>query len=132
MYHTHEQNLNKLVIYQKSIDIFKLSRRIAAYITNDKDILSMYRSSKKADKYANNLVMGALGLVPKIAETESQKNPKQKLRYAKSLRYFIDRIYKDCIKLENTKILGKDFVRLLRKELKALRKIHRSYVNSIM
>ncbi len=128
----HQNNLNQLVIYRKSMDIFKLSRHIASYISYDKDILSMHKSLKKADKYASNLVMDALGLVPKIAETENQKNPKLKLKYAKSLRYFIDQLYDDCKQLEHTIIQGKDFFKLLRKELKKLREIHKHYVNSIL
>lgn len=128
----HQNNLNQLVIYQKSMDIFKLSRHIASYISYDKDILSMHKSLKKADKYASNLVMDALGLVPKIAETENQKNPKLKLKYAKSLRYFIDQLYDDCKQLEHTIIQGKDFLKLLRKELKKLREIHKHYVKSML
>lgn len=125
-------NLNKLIIYQKSIAIFKLSRHVASYITDDKDIMSMYRSGRKSDNYADNLVMNAFRLVPKIVETETQENPRLKLKYAKSLRYFIDRLYHNCLQLENTKIQGKDFVIMLRKELKILRKIHRRYVKSLL
>ena len=129
---SQESYLNQLSIYKKSLDIFKLSRRIAAYITDDKDVVSMYRSGSVADNYADNLVMNAFRLVPKIAETEIQQTSVSKLKYAKSLRYFIDRIYEDCLNLENTKIQGIDFVRMLRKELKTLRKIHKNYVNSIL
>lgn len=129
---SHQRDLNQLVIYQKSLDIFKLSRRIASYITHDKDILSMYKSDKKADRYADSLVMDALGLVPQIAETENQKNPRLKLKYAKSLRSSIDRLYSNSIKLEKTKVQGKEFIKLLRKELKHLRKLHKLYVNSLL
>jgi len=127
-----EQHINQLVIYQKSLDVFNLSRHIASYITNDKTMLAMYNSVKKGDKYADRLVMNALGLVPKIVETESQENPSLKLKYAKSLRYFIDGLYQDCLNLENARIQGKDFVRMLRKELILLKKIHRRYVKSLL
>lgn len=127
-----ESHLNQLSIYRKSLDIFKLSRRIASYITDDKDVISMYRSGSVADNYADNLVMNAFRLVPKIAETETQPTSISKLKYAKSLRYFIDKIYDDCLNLEKTKIQGIDFVKMLRKELKLLRKIHKNYVNSIL
>ena len=126
-----EQGLNQLVIYRKSLDIFNLSRRIANYITDDKDLISMYRSGTKTDNYADNLVMNAFRLVPKVVETETQSNPGIKLKYAQSLRYFIDRLYQDCLKLESTKIQGIDFVRMLRKELIILKKIHRRYVKSL-
>ena len=126
------QNLNQLIIYQKSLDIFKMSRHVASYVTDDKDIISMYRSGDKLDNYADNLVMNAFRLVPKIVEAETQENPNLKLKYAKSLRYFIDRIYQDCKSLESTKIQGLEFVIMLRKELKSLRKIHKRYVNSLL
>jgi len=129
---SHEHNINYLSIYQKSLDIFKLSRHVASYVTDDKDMISMYRSGSKSDNYADNLVMNAFRLVPKIVETEIQENPILKLRYAKSLRYFIDCLYQDCLKLESLKIQGKDFVKLLRRELKKLRKIHRHYVNTLV
>ncbi|GGK44154.1 MULTISPECIES: hypothetical protein [Flavobacteriaceae] len=127
-----EEGLNKLVIYRKSLDVFNLSRRIANYITDDKDMISMYRSGRRADNYADNLVMNAFRLVPKVVETETQSNPGIKLKYAQSLRYFIDRLYQDCLKLESTKIQGSDFVRMLRKELIILKKIHRRYVKSLV
>jgi hypothetical protein len=132
MYNSEEQNINQLVIYQKSLYIFKLARRITSYVTNDKDILSMYMSDKRSCRYADNLLMNALGLVPKIVETECQENPSLKLKYAQSLRYFIDGLYQNCLQLESTKIQGKDFVRLLRKELRHLRKIHKHYVKSLL
>ena len=132
MFNSAEQNLDQLIIYKKSMDIFKLSRRVASYVTDDKDVISMYRSGNISDNYADNLVMNAFRLVPKIVETETQDNPRLKLKYAKSLRYFIDRLYYSCIQLEKTKIQGKDFVVMLRRELKLLRKIHRRYVKSLL
>lgn len=129
---TGNSNLNHSIIYKKSITIFKLSRSVASYITDDKDVVSMYRSGDKSDNYADNLVMNAFRLVPKVVETETQESPSVKLKYAKSLRYFIDRLYQDCLHLEHSKIQGKDFVIMLRKELKSLRKIHRLYVNSLL
>lgn len=132
MVNPEAQHLNQLVIYQKSLYIFKLARHIAAYISKDKSVMAMYLSMNKIDKYADNLVMNALRLVPKIVETECQENPYLKLKYAKSLRYFIDGLYQNCLQLESTKIQGKDFVRLMRKELRHLRKIHKHYVKSLL
>jgi len=117
MLNPYEQDIQSSMIYQKSLDIFQLSRRVASYITDDKDIISMYRSGNKEDNYADNLVMNS-----------SYK----KLKYAKKLHYFIERIYQDCLILESNKIQGKDFVRMIRREINSLRKIHKSYVNSIL
>jgi hypothetical protein len=53
------------------------------------------------------------------------------LKYAKSIRYFIDSLYQDCLNLESARIQGKDFVRMLRRELILLKRIHRRYVKSL-
>ena len=76
--------------------------------------------------------MNSLGLVPKIVEAESEENPSLKLKYAKSIRYLIDILYQDCLSLEQTKINGKDFVKILRKELILLKKMHIRYVKSLL
>jgi hypothetical protein len=132
MNNSQEQSLANLNIYQKSLDIFKMTRNIASYITDDKTLLSMYSSVRISDRYADSLVMNALGLVPKIVETETQENPNLKLKYAISLRWIIDRLYQDCLKLERARIPGKDFVRMLRKELILLKRMHRRYVKSLL
>lgn len=132
MKYSNQVNLNQLVIYQKAIDIFKLSRHVVSYVSNNKDVLTLSSSNNQIDQYANNIVMDALGLAPKIAEAESQKNPRTKLRYAKSIELFIDRIYHNSKMLENTRTQGKDFLKLLRKELIHLRELHMHYVNSIL
>lgn len=124
--------INHSPIYKKALDIFKLSRHVATYITDDKDIISMYRSGNKSDIYADNLVMNAFRLVPKIVEAETEVSPQKKLNYAKSLHYFIDKIYNDCVKLENVVSHGKDFLKMLRVELKSMRKIHSRYLNSLL
>ncbi|MGV6844621.1 MAG: hypothetical protein ACWA42_00660 [Lutibacter sp.] len=129
---TSSNSLTGNLFYQKSLAIFNLSRRIATYITDDKEFIGLYRSGNKADNYADNLVLNALRLVPKIAEVEVEPSAEKKYKYAKSLRYFIDRIYQDCLRLEQVKIPGKDFVKMLRKELLHLRKLHKNYVNSLM
>jgi len=95
-------------------------------------MLSMYSSVERSDRYADSLVMNSLGLVPEIVKTESEQNPRLKLKYAKSLHHFIDVLYQDCLRLERTRIQGKDFVRMLRKELILLRRMHRRYVKSLL
>jgi len=124
-------NLNQSMIYQKSLDIFKLSRHVATYITDDKDLISMHRSGNKTDNYADNLVMNAYRLVPKIVEAECEENPTLRIKYAKSIRIFIDRIYNDCLQLKTLKIDGTDFVELLQTELKKLHRIHHHYIKSM-
>ncbi|MFB9053054.1 hypothetical protein ACFFVB_08155 [Formosa undariae] len=132
MKNASNSNIKNLIIYQKSLDVFKLSRHIASYITYDKDIIAMHNSKNYLDKYADKLVIDALGLVPKIVETENETNQIKKVKQAKSLRFFIDRLYYNTRHLETSKTNGTDFIKLLRIELKKLRIIHKQYVRSLI
>ncbi|WP_159021359.1 hypothetical protein [Formosa sp. L2A11] len=132
MAESHKTNIKDLTIYQKSLEIFKLSRHIASYVTHDKDIIAMHTSKNHLDKYADKLVIDALELVPKIIETENETNHIQKLKHAKSLRFFIDRLYTNTKYLDTNKTNSSDFIKLLRIELKKLRIIHRLYVKSLI
>lgn len=125
-------HLNQLGIYRKSMEVFHLSRRIVDYITDDKDVLSLHKSNKDVDIYADRLVMNSLSLVPKIVETENEKNASLKLKFAKSIRCSIDKLQQDCKDLEQAKIHGKEFIGILKKELKKLQAIHCNYVNSLI
>lgn len=92
----------------------------------------MYGSGNTIDNYADNIVMNSFRLAPKVAEIEMLEIPTNKLQNAKSLQFLIDLLYQDCVKLESTRAQGKDFVRMLRKELKKLRYIYKTYVNTIV
>ncbi|QDO93914.1 hypothetical protein FNB79_07925 [Formosa sediminum] len=132
MSQSEHSNITNLTIYKKSLDVFKLCRHIAAYVTNDKDIIAMHVSKNHIDKYADKLVMDALGLIPKIVETENETNSIKKLKHAKDLRFFIDRLYYNTKYLNTKNTNSTDFIKLLRIEIKKLRIIHKQYVRSLV
>ena len=119
-------------LYRKSIEIFHLSRGIADHVTYHKDLMRMRISRRKVDRYASDLVMDSLGLVPKITEAITQTHPGRRLSVSKSLEPFIDRLYQKSVRLERLRIPGKDFVKLLRAELIQLRELHMKYINSLL
>jgi len=125
-------NLNKLGIYQKSITVFQLSRQIVSYLTNDKDVMSLHTSKEDIDIYADRLIVNSLGLIPKIVETENEKDIALKLKLAKSFKNSVHYLKNDCNQLTRLNTSGKDFLELLQKELKKLQVEHHSYVNSII
>ncbi len=125
-------HLNKLGIYQKSITVFQLSRQIVSYLTNDKDVMSLHTSKEDIDIYADRLIVNSLGLIPKIVETENEKDIALKLKLAKSFKDSVNYLKNDCSQLTQLNTSGKDFLELLQKELKKLQVEHHSYVNSII
>lgn len=124
--------LNQLHIYTKAIDIFKLSRSVVSYISHDKDVLTLANSGCKIDNCASRIIGDALGLAPKIALIEHQKNTRLKVKYAKSLEGYIDRMYQNSKRLETLLSQGNDYIKLLKKELVYFKKLHLKYANSLL
>lgn len=124
--------LNKLEIYQKSIGVFNLSRQIVAYLTNDKDVISLHTSKQEIDVYADRLILNSLGLIPKIVEIENEKSITLKLQLSKSFKESVYDLKNDCNYLIQLKTSGNDFLELLQKELENLQAEHHHYMNSIL
>ena len=126
------KHISKLRVYKKAIEIFALTRSIASYVTNDKDVLSIHKSNTEIDKYTDSIIMNSLALAPKIAEIETEKSTPIKLRLAKSFESIVMNIDRDCTSLEETKIHGKDYLKLLKVEVKKLKLLYKNYINSII
>lgn len=88
----------------------------------------MYRTNMAVDQYAGNLVMDSLALAPKIAAAETHKQYEVKMKHARSLRKLSKRLQKYCEQLESNKGEGKEFIKLLRNELRMFKKLQRSWV----
>ncbi|MFD0861457.1 hypothetical protein ACFQ1M_04510 [Sungkyunkwania multivorans] len=123
--------LNQLPVYKKAIEIFSLSRRIASYLTYDKDLLQMEFSKERVDHEAGDLVMQSLGLAPSIAAVQTQQSYLLKMQHAQSLRKLTIGIGKLCERLEASSAEGKEFLQLLRKELKKFRKLQRDWMATL-
>ncbi len=123
--------LYKLPVYTKALEIFRLSRGVAAYLSYDKNILQMQTHQGTVDFYAGDLVLDSLGLAPKIAAAETQKNYIVKMKYADSLKKLTSRLIKQCERIELTSTEGKEFVELLRIEIKKFKKLQRAWVATL-
>ncbi len=119
-------------IYLKAVDFFKLSRRFATQVTGNREVSFDYRGGERIDNYADNLVVNAYRLMPKVAEIEVEKSAENKLKSAKSLKFLIDRLYQDCINLENSRLRRKEFVKHLKNELKSFQQAYNQYLNSLV
>ncbi|MCX2678460.1 hypothetical protein OOZ15_00765 [Galbibacter sp. EGI 63066] len=117
-YRHKKRNVSKSPIYRKAIHIFKLSRQISNYLRGDKSILELNRSSFVADQFSDKLIMASLGLAPKIAIAESTADPAVKMQSVSSLEKTTAALLHYCEKLELNHEHGKEFLELLRKEVK--------------
>lgn len=110
------------------MEIFTLSRHISSYIAHD---LAPLRQNGREDDtiyFTGDIVQQSVSLAPEILKAESQTFSEEKHKYAASVNRLVNSLYKNCERLEHVNSNGKEFLPILRTELKKFRKLQRSWM----
>lgn len=110
-------------IYAKALDIFSLARNISAYIGHDLAYLQKNGTEDPNIYFTGDIVQQSVSLGPQILKAENQPFSDEKHKYAASVLRLSNLLYKNCERLERVNSNGKDFLPLLRIELKKFRKL---------
>ena len=116
-----------LPIYKKAIEIFSLSQRISKYLSYD---LTSLRSDGSEDQdiyFSGDIVQQSELLVPEIIKAESERFSEKKHKHAATVKRLTNMLYKNCIRLEHCNSDGKEFLPILRKELRKFSKLQRHW-----
>lgn len=116
------------LMYEKAMEIFALSRNISTYLTED---LCHLQADGKEDPnvyFSGDIVQQSISLAPEILKAERQPFSEEKHKYAASVSRLTNLLYKNCERLERSNTNGKEFLQLLRKELKKFRKLQRVWM----
>jgi hypothetical protein len=121
-------HLSELPIYKQAMQIFILSRSISTYLNQDLAILNE-NGVEDADIYfSGDIVQQSVSLAPEIINAELERAPDKKHKHVASVRQLTNRLYKNCKRLERSNSNGKDYIPILRKELKTFRKLQNSWM----
>lgn len=114
-------------IYQKALEIFALARHISTYLSHD--LTHLHRNGREDSNiyFTGDIVQQSISLGPQILKAESQTFSEEKHKYAASVMRLSTLLYKNCLRLERANSNGKDFLPLLRKELKKFRKLQHTW-----
>ncbi len=115
-------------IYNKALDIFSLSRSISNYLSQDLAHLQRNGMEDPNIYFTGDIVQQSVSLGPEILKAESQPFSEEKHKYAASVMRLINLLHKNCERLERVNSNGKDFLPLLRKELKKFRKLQHTWL----
>ncbi|UNY97371.1 hypothetical protein MQE36_09715 [Zhouia spongiae] len=118
----NSKSITQQEIYKKALNIFGLSRAIANYIGNDKSILHLHHSSKKTDNYSASLVMESMSLSQKIVRSYTSEGHQNKRKHLRSLEKAVHKLNAYCEYLEYNYTQSKDYIGILRKELRLFSK----------
>lgn len=121
-------NLSDLPIYKKAIEIFTLSQNISMYLNHDLSALKNDGSEDSNIYFSGDIVQQSVSLAPEILNAELERYSEKKHKHIASLKRLTNMLYKNSFRLEYSNSNGKDFLPILRSELKKFKQLQRSWM----
>jgi hypothetical protein len=121
--HFHQSALHK-----KAMDIFTLSQNLSGYFVHD---LAPLRSNGTEDPniyFTGDMMQQSVSLAPEILKAENEPFADEKYKSAATVIRLINLLYKTCERLEHVNSNGKDFLPILRSEIKKFRRLQRTWM----
>jgi hypothetical protein len=125
------KNLRTVPVYRKALELCAMSREIASYVTFNKDLLKLYKSNSLRDIIADSLLTDAILIPQKIAQTEFSLSHDEKLRNVSYINIMIKNINSYCTGLERDGVKEKEYLNLLRQEIKSFRISFKKWTGSL-
>ncbi len=116
------KNLGAIPVYQKALELREVSKAIASYITFNKDMLKRYKSNSLRDIIADSLVNDTVLIPEQIAQAEHSNSYAERMHSATFINIMIRNINSYCLGLEKDGVKEKEYLNLLRTEIKSFRK----------
>ncbi len=118
-------NTNKPIspIHKKALEIFTLSSQISKYLVPDLAPLQSNGFEDPTIYFTGDIVQQSISLAPEIVKAESKTFSEEKHKHVLSLSNLTNVLYKNCERLENVHSNGKEFLPLLRNELKKFKQL---------
>lgn len=124
-------HLSDLSIYQKAMDIIMLSRSISTYLNKDLAYLNADGSEDPDIYFSGDIVQQSTNLAPEIINAERERYSEKKYKHLESLDRLVHRLYNNCKRLEHSNSNGRDYLPILRGELRKFRKLKRSWMMTL-
>ena len=123
--HTH---FPQSAIYKKAQEIFALSNNISQYFIHDFSALNDEGTEHEHIYFTGDIVQQSVSLAPEILKAEQKVFSEEKQKHIASVTRLTNALFRNCERLERTHSNGKDFLPILRKELKKFRKLQRTWM----
>ena len=121
-------HLPDMPLYKKAKEIFSLSRKISSYLNYDLSSLHVDGKEDENIYFSGDIVQQSESLMPEIIKAEVEIYSENKHKHADTVKRLTNLLYKNCTRLERSSSNGKDFIPILRKELKMFRKLQRNWM----
>jgi len=125
------QNLGSLPVYQKALELCTLSRELASFVTYNKNMLTLYQSESHRDHIADSLLTDAVLIPQQIARAETSDSVSDRMKSATFIGIMIRNISAYCNGLEQDGVREKEYLHLLRREIRIFRRSFKKWRKSI-
>ncbi|MCR9182438.1 MAG: hypothetical protein NXH73_05890 [Flavobacteriaceae bacterium] len=114
-------------IYKKALEIFTLSKNISQFLVCDMSGLDEDGKEHPDIYFTGDIVQKSISLFPEIINAEQKTYSEEKQKHAESVEHLTKLLYKNCERLERSVPNGKEFISLLRKEIRRFRKMQHNW-----
>ena len=124
-------NSDHSILHQKALEIVRLSQRVSEYLIHDLSSLQSNGSENPYVYFTGDIIRQTDSLALGVHKAENQLFRDDRIQYAQSLKRVTRRIYRSCEALERSDSNGKDFLILLRRELKKFRGLQKNWMMTL-
>ena len=118
----------KSPFYIKAQEIFTLSRGIASYVIEDITFRDPHNYEDPTLYLTGDIIQQSVSLGPEILKAEQQLFQEEKYKHIASVERLSRLLYVNCKRLEKIHSNGKDFLPILRKELKKFKSLQNTWM----
>jgi hypothetical protein len=127
MYQNSKSYFNS-AIYKKAQEIGTLSRHISSYLNSD--LASLYENGQENPNiyFSGDIVQHSISLSTELSKAEESSFSDKKYFHARTLEWLTYRLFQNCKRLEHCSSNGRDFLFILKKELKKFKKLQKQWM----
>ncbi|AKA34184.1 hypothetical protein [Flagellimonas lutaonensis] len=120
-------SLHSLPVYRKSLVLRDLSDALASYLSYNKDLFSLRQSSSFRDNLSDSLLTDATLITKEIEQAATSSSYSVRMKSLSFINIMTRNILAYCNGLERDGVKEKEYLNLLRKEIKSFRKAFKKW-----
>ena len=114
--------------HKKALEIGMLSKAISDYLSKDLSSLTSTGTENPHIYFSGDIVQQSVSLSEEIVKAERCGRPEKRQLHIQTLGWLTYRLIQNCKRLEHCQSNGRDFMPILRQELKKFKSLQRHWV----
>ncbi len=124
--------IKDLPVYRSAVSLRTMSREIASFVTSNKDLLTLCQSNSLRDHIADSLLTDAILIPQQIAKAENSTSEDIRQRSIHFINVMTRNLSSYCLGLEKDGVREREYLDLLRAELKGFRHAFKAWRRSLL